>query len=138
MNRLLLLLTILLFTGYACKTPQKSAADLPVNKETHRYTEEEKDHLRQRSYNPDVNRKPTQQEIFQIENLTRKKADLLCRKKQMDRMISKGENPDPVELKNIDEALNETDKSLEILLQNPGAREHYDEIFRDAMKGCDL
>ncbi len=124
---------------FSCKTKKDAVSDQQpavAPQQTNQLTAEEKDKLLQSEYKPEVKSKVSEEEMNFLSNQAEEKANLTCKKQNIQKRIDAGEQVDPSELTYIDSSLEEIDKLMTKFANEPVYMQYFEEKYAEFMKGC--
>lgn len=123
----------------SCKTKKDVVSDQQpavTPKQTNQLTAEEKDKLLQSEYKPEVKTKVSEEDMNFLSNQAEEKANLTCKKQNIQKRIDAGEQIDPSELTLIDALIEELNKMMTKFANEPAYMQYFEEKFNEYLKDC--
>jgi len=122
----------------SCRTKKETANNQPTPQpqQTKELTPEEKDKLLQSEYKPEVKSKVSDGDMEFLSKQAGEKANLTCKKQNIQKRIDAGEQVDPSELTLIDSLLEEINKTMTKFANEPAYMQYFEEQFNKFLKEC--
>ncbi len=123
----------------SCKSKKDAVSDQqPAVAPTHtnQLTAEEKDKLLQSEYKPEVKSKVSDGDMEFLSKQAGEKANLTCKKQNIQKRIDTGEQVDLSELTLIDSLLDEINKTMTKFANEPAYMQYFEEQFNKFLKEC--
>ena len=139
MKKNYLILALVFFTILSCKTKKDAVSDQQpafTPQQTNQLTAEEKDKLLQSEYKPEVKSKVSEEDMKYLSNQAEEKANLTCKKQNIQKRIDAGEQVDPSELTFIDSLIEEINKTVSKFANEPAYMQYFEEKFAGYLEGC--
>jgi hypothetical protein len=131
--------TLAILLIFSCKTKKDAVSDQQPTvapQQTKQLTAEEKDKLLQSEYKPEVKSKVSAGDMEFLSQKAMEKANLTCKKQNIQKRIDAGEQVDPSELSYIDSMLEEINKLMLKFAKEPTYMQYFEAKFAEYLKGC--
>ena len=123
----------------SCKTKKDAVSDqqpAAAPQQTNQLTAEEKDKLLQSEYKPEVKSKVSEEDMKFLSNQAEEKANLTCKKQNIQKRIDAGEQVDPSEITYIDSLIEEINKMMSKFANESAYMQYFEEKFSIFLKEC--
>lgn len=121
----------------SCRTKKETGNYQPTPPQQRKeLSEEERKKLVQTEYKPEVKSKVSEEDMKFLTNQAEEKANLTCKKQNIQKRINFGEQVDPSELTHIDSSIEEINNIMLKFASEPAYMQYFEEKFIEYVKEC--